>query len=87
MFCFLNCVLTSIYKCLGVEREPSDRRGDFKIFDDPKTPYSTFNFQYSNEAFDKLHDLMEFNTLLHIEVSTERSIFFILYVQSIFPGV
>lgn len=41
---------------------------DFDIFDDPETPYSTFNFQYSNQAFTQLHDLMEFNTLNNIEV-------------------
>lgn len=41
---------------------------DFDIFDDPETPFSTFNFQYSNEAFTRLHDLMEFNTLNNLEV-------------------
>ena len=52
----------------GVRRSMFDNKGNFSIFDAPKTPYSTFNFQYSNEAFDRLHDLMEFNTLLHIDV-------------------
>lgn len=42
---------------------------DFDIFDDPETPYSTFNFQYTNKAFTQLHDLMEFNTLNNLEVS------------------
>lgn len=37
---------------------------DFEIFDDPNRPYSTFNFKYTNLAFDRLADLMEFNTLL-----------------------
>lgn len=41
---------------------------DFDIFDDPESPFSTFNFQYSNEAFTRLHDLMEFNTLNNLEV-------------------
>lgn len=55
----------------GVPRENDKERefADFDIFDDPETPYSTFNFQYSNQAFTQLHDLMEFNTLNNIEVS------------------
>ncbi|KAL6471600.1 hypothetical protein MHYP_G00202500 [Metynnis hypsauchen] len=58
------------FKAPGVPRETDKERefGDFDIFDDPETPYSTFNFQYSNQAFKQLHDLMEFNTLNNIEV-------------------
>nr|XP_039269364.1 cytosolic phospholipase A2-like isoform X2 [Styela clava] len=56
----------------GVPREAGDTRADFSIFDNPKTPYSTFNFQYSHQAFDDLHDLMEFNTLLNIETIKEQ---------------
>jgi len=52
----------------GVKRSVFDKTADFKIFDDPNGPYRTFNFQYSNEEFDRLHDLMEFNTLLHLDV-------------------
>lgn len=61
LFCFLE----------GVPRD-SDRDieyGDFDIFDEPASPYSTFNFKYNNQAFKRLHDLMEFNTLNNIEVS------------------
>lgn len=56
----------------GVPRETEKEKelADFDIFDDPETPYSTFNFQYSNEAFIQLHDLMEFNTLNNLEVSS-----------------
>lgn len=57
------------FMILGVPRHPDDKSGDFNVFDDPKSPYSTFNFQYANEAFDRLHDLTEFNTLLHVDVS------------------
>ena len=71
--CYSN--LASCWLCieydviiLGVLREPGDNSANFSIFDTPKNPYSTFNFQYSNQAFDQLHDLMEFNTLLHVEV-------------------
>jgi len=30
--------------------------------------HSTFNIQYPNEAFKRLHDLMEFNTLNNLDV-------------------
>lgn len=54
----------------GVPRETEKEKelADFDIFDDPESPFSTFNFQYSNEAFTRLHDLMEFNTLNNLEV-------------------
>uniref|UniRef100_A0AAR2J477 Phospholipase A2 n=1 Tax=Pygocentrus nattereri TaxID=42514 RepID=A0AAR2J477_PYGNA len=57
------------FKAPGVPRETEQEKefADFDIFDDPQTPYSTFNFQYSNQAFTQLHDLMEFNTLNNIE--------------------
>ncbi|XP_053549837.1 cytosolic phospholipase A2 [Bombina bombina] len=56
------------FKAPGVHREPDDLFADFDIFDDPETPFSTFNFQYPHEAFDRLHDLMEFNTLNNIDL-------------------
>ncbi|XP_078263703.1 cytosolic phospholipase A2-like [Rhinoraja longicauda] len=58
------------YKAPGVKRENEEEMEnvDFDIFDDADTPYSTFNFQYSNKEFTRLHDLMEFNTLNNIEV-------------------
>uniref|UniRef100_A0A3Q0S230 Phospholipase A2 n=1 Tax=Amphilophus citrinellus TaxID=61819 RepID=A0A3Q0S230_AMPCI len=61
------------FKAPGVPRETEMEKdlADFDIFDDPETPYSTFNFQYSNEAFTQLHDLMEFNTLNNLEVIKE----------------
>ncbi|GAA6093784.1 cytosolic phospholipase A2 [Tachysurus ichikawai] len=61
------------FKAPGVPREAELEKelADFDIFDDPETPYSTFNFQYSNKAFTQLHDLMEFNTLNNIEVIKE----------------
>ncbi|XP_071769528.1 cytosolic phospholipase A2 isoform X1 [Centroberyx gerrardi] len=61
------------FKAPGVPRETEKEKevADFDIFDDPETPYSTFNFQYSNQAFTQLHDLMEFNTLNNIEVIKE----------------
>ncbi|KAM6327032.1 cytosolic phospholipase A2 isoform 2-T2 [Podargus strigoides] len=58
------------YRAPGVPRETQEEKdfADFDIFDDPDTPFSTFNFQYPNEAFKRLHDLMEFNTLNNIDV-------------------
>uniref|UniRef100_A0A8D0DP43 Phospholipase A2 n=1 Tax=Salvator merianae TaxID=96440 RepID=A0A8D0DP43_SALMN len=58
------------YKAPGVPRETQEEKdfADFDIFDDPDTPFSTFNFQYSNEAFNRLHDLMEFNTLNNLDI-------------------
>ncbi|ETE60018.1 Cytosolic phospholipase A2, partial [Ophiophagus hannah] len=58
------------YKAPGVPRETQEEKdfADFDIFDDPDSPFSTFNFQYSNEAFNRLHDLMEFNTLNNLDV-------------------
>ncbi|KAK7889301.1 hypothetical protein WMY93_024861 [Mugilogobius chulae] len=61
------------FKAPGVPRETEKEKeaADFDIFDDPETPYSTFNFQYNNKAFTQLHDLMEFNTLNNLEVIKE----------------
>ncbi|XP_051724394.1 cytosolic phospholipase A2 isoform X2 [Ctenopharyngodon idella] len=61
------------FKAPGVPRDSDNdiEFGDFDIFDDPASPFSTFNFKYSNQAFKRLHDLMEFNTLNNIEVIKE----------------
>lgn len=61
------------FKAPGVPRETEKEKeaADFDIFDDPETPYSTFNFQYNNQAYTQLHDLMEFNTLNNLEVIKE----------------
>lgn len=58
------------FKAPGVPRETEKEKeaADFDIFDDPETPFSTFNFQYTNKAFTQLHNLMEFNTLNNLEV-------------------
>ncbi|XP_035189027.1 cytosolic phospholipase A2 isoform X3 [Oxyura jamaicensis] len=64
------------YKAPGVPRETQEEKdfADFDIFDDPNTPFSTFNFQYPNVAFKRLHDLMEFNTLNNIDVIKQAMI-------------
>lgn len=53
-------------KTPGVRRRSKEDKefANFDIFDDPDRPYSTFNFKYSNLAFDRLSALTEFNTLL-----------------------
>ena len=53
----------------GVPRETAEEKefANFDIFDDPQTPYSTFNFKYTHEAFERLSKLTEFNTLQNIE--------------------
>ena len=50
----------------GVKRRTKEEKefANFDIFDDPDRPYSTFNFKYTNTAFDRLASLTEFNTLL-----------------------
>lgn len=73
------------FKAPGVPRGSDKERefADFDIFDDPQTPYSTFNFHYSHQAFTQLHDLMEFNTLNNIEVIKEGIKDSILYRKEI----
>ncbi|XP_064652630.1 cytosolic phospholipase A2-like [Lineus longissimus] len=52
------------FKSPGVQRETEEERefANFDLFVDD-SPYSTFNFNYPHEAFDRLVKLMEFNTL------------------------
>uniref|UniRef100_A0AAR2LMJ1 Phospholipase A2 n=1 Tax=Pygocentrus nattereri TaxID=42514 RepID=A0AAR2LMJ1_PYGNA len=72
------------FKAPGVPRETEQEKefADFDIFDDPQTPYSTFNFQYSNQAFTQLHDLMEFNTLNNIEVRRHSGVYMHSVIRS-----
>ncbi|XP_059481957.1 cytosolic phospholipase A2-like isoform X2 [Neocloeon triangulifer] len=53
------------FKEPGVPRETKEEKyfADFNIFG-PDTPYSILNFQYTHEQFDRLSELMEFNTRL-----------------------
>ncbi|CAH1272832.1 PLA2G4A, partial [Branchiostoma lanceolatum] len=54
----------------GVKRETEEELefANFDLFDDPNTPFSTFNFCYPHKAFDRLAQLMEFNTLLSLDI-------------------
>ncbi|KAL5005329.1 hypothetical protein ScPMuIL_018785 [Solemya velum] len=57
------------YKLPGVPRRSQEELdfADFDLFDDPTAPYSTFNFKYTHEAFERLSKLTEFNTLANID--------------------
>ncbi|XP_015775072.1 PREDICTED: cytosolic phospholipase A2-like [Acropora digitifera] len=50
----------------GVPRPKKEGKdyANFSLFEDPDDCYSTFNFHYPSEQFNKLADLNEFNTLL-----------------------
>ncbi|CAK8673403.1 unnamed protein product [Clavelina lepadiformis] len=65
------------YSAPGVPRAAGDDQGNFDIFSTENSaagenPYSTFNFQYKQEEFDKLSQLTEFNTLLHLDTIIEQ---------------
>ena len=53
----------------GVPRVTQEEKdfGNFDIFDDPKKPYSSFNFEYDQKSFDRLHELMRYNTLANMD--------------------
>jgi hypothetical protein len=59
---------------LGVllETEKDKKFANFSIFDDTKERYSTFKFQYEPKTFDRLHELMKFNTRLNIDLIKEK---------------
>jgi phospholipase A2 len=50
---------------------------DFPIFDDPDDPYSSFKFQYAPETFQRLHELMKFNTLLNVDLIKEKIAYYV----------
>ncbi|XP_045199096.2 cytosolic phospholipase A2-like isoform X2 [Mercenaria mercenaria] len=72
-FVLLNTTFRE-FKAPGRRRRTKEEKeyADFEIFDDPNRPYSTFNFKYTNLAFDRLADLMEFNTLLCKDLIVEN---------------
>ncbi|XP_052265882.1 cytosolic phospholipase A2-like isoform X2 [Dreissena polymorpha] len=67
-FCLVNVEFRNFVKP-GLTRKTKEEKqfADFDIFDDPATPYSTFNFKYPHLAFERLSKLTEFNTLLNVE--------------------
>ncbi|CAH1802386.1 unnamed protein product [Owenia fusiformis] len=67
-FCLVNLNFRN-FKAPAILRQTDEEKefASFNLFDDPNSPYSTFNFKYTHEQFDRLKKLTEFNTLLHIE--------------------
>ena len=45
---------------------------NFDIFNDPNDPYSSFTFQYNSKTFNRLHELMKFNTRLNIDLIKDK---------------
>ncbi|XP_042855448.1 cytosolic phospholipase A2-like isoform X3 [Penaeus japonicus] len=57
------------FKAPGVPRETEEEKefADFPIFDDPNNSFSSMNFVYEPEQFDRLTKLVEFNTLFSMD--------------------
>ncbi|GAB6032190.1 Cytosolic phospholipase A2 zeta, variant 2 [Chamberlinius hualienensis] len=58
------------FKAPYVERATDEEKdfANFSVFDDPEQPYSLFNFSYSHLQFERISRLMEFNTLLYVDL-------------------
>jgi phospholipase A2 len=71
------CDLVYVLRISGVPRETEEDKefGNFAIFDDPEKPYSSFNFEYEEKQFDRLHKLMKYNTLANMNVIKEKIAF------------
>jgi phospholipase A2 len=61
---FESCVFS------GNERVSKEDRefADFPVFSDPDNPYSTFKFHFTPLAFDRLAELMYYNTTHAVDV-------------------
>jgi phospholipase A2 len=66
---------------IGVPRVTQEDKdfANFDIFDDPDQPYSSFTFEYENRTFDRLHELMKFNTLLNMDLIKENIAYQVAY--------
>ena len=70
-----NLILIAFFKySTGVPRATQEEKdfANFSIFDDPEEPYSSFKFHYDHKTFDRLHELMKFNTLLNVDLIKEK---------------
>jgi phospholipase A2 len=67
-------ILSTFFIDLEQERKTDEEKdfANFDIFDDPKEPYSSFTFEYENRTFDRLHELMKFNTLMKMPLIKEK---------------
>ena len=68
MTCFVCFAVSGVPRLTQEEIE----FGNFDIFDDPKKPYSSFNFEYDQKSFDRLHELMRYNTLANMDTIKEK---------------
>ncbi|XP_028400819.1 cytosolic phospholipase A2-like [Dendronephthya gigantea] len=73
-FPLVNKTFRSCYVKPGTFCDTEEARdfAKFDIFDDPEDPYSTFEFQYEERAFDRLKEMMRFNTLLNMDLIKEK---------------
>lgn len=58
---------------------------DFPIFDDPDQPYSLYNFSYTHSQFDRITQLMEFNTAINVETIKSEMANIIKHKREIAP--
>ncbi|XP_037083335.1 cytosolic phospholipase A2-like isoform X2 [Pollicipes pollicipes] len=58
------------FKAPGVPRETEEELefGDFNIFTGGQRAFGTLNFRYDSNDFDRLSQLMEYNTKLHLDL-------------------
>ena len=59
---------------IGVPRVTQEDKdfASFDIFDDHDQLYSSFKFSYEEKTFNRLHELMKFNTLLNMDLIKEN---------------
>ncbi|XP_046861058.1 cytosolic phospholipase A2-like isoform X1 [Xenia sp. Carnegie-2017] len=69
------------YLSPGVKREKDDdiKFANFDIFDDPDEPYSSFKFEYKLKTFERLHELIKYNTLVSIDLIKGKIIDIVKY--------
>ena len=67
-------LLNLLHYFSGVPRDTKEARdfANFDIFDDPHEPYSSFTFEYKKRTFDRLKEMMKFNTLLNMDLIKEK---------------
>ncbi|XP_028398268.1 cytosolic phospholipase A2-like [Dendronephthya gigantea] len=65
----------------GVPRKTQEEKdfANFDIFDDPEQPYSSFTFEYEPKTFERMHELMKFNTLLNVDAIKEKIAYYVGY--------
>ena len=77
----LATILCVQFSFPGVARKTQEEKdfANFDIFDDPNQPYSSFTFEYEPKTFERMHELMKFNTLLNMEAIKEKIAYYVGY--------